>query len=193
MSNYREQLDELSRMLVEVQLKLDVFQKEQEKNAFDDMQSPADGTLEYLPGPAQELKFVVDIFPPKVRVHPELLYAKNKQGPSTYSEVRDQWFTTLKNLLLQNRDKLTGLQTFPRAIAWFTFYFPDQKVRDVDNFSVKLINDALVKCRILEDDDHRVLSVVVTAAVDEQNPRTEIVIASDQGQLYKVRPRLSKS
>lgn len=192
MTNHREQLDELSRMLVEVQLKLDVFQKEQEKNAFDDKQWPADGTVEYLPGPEQELKFVVDIFPPKIRVHPELLYAKNKQGPSTYSAVRDLWFATLKNLLLQNRDKLTELQTFPRAIAWFTFYFPDQKVRDVDNYAVKLINDALVKCRILEDDDHRILSVVVTAAVDEQHPRTEIVITSDQNQLGKVRPKLAK-
>ncbi len=191
---YLEQLDELSRMLVEVQLKMLSVQNNLEKSAFKDTLKPPAGTVKFLPGPPQELKITVNIFPPKVRVHPELLYAKNKQGPSTYSQVRDLWFATIKNLLLGNREQLTELQTFQRALVWFKFFFPDEKVRDVDNFSVKLVNDALVKCKMLNDDDHRILSsVIVTAAVDYKNPRTEIIITDDIGQLIQIQPKLANS
>lgn len=190
---YLEQLDELSRLLVEVQLKINAIQKNLEKDVFKDTERPSAGTVEYLYGPPQELKLtVVDLFPPKVRVHPELLYVKNRQGPSTYSQVRDLWFATIRNLLLENRVQLTELQTFSKALVWFKFFFPDERIRDVDNFSVKLVIDALVKCKILEDDDHRLLSIVVKAAVDHKNPRTEIVIVNDEGQLEKVQPKLSE-
>lgn len=191
MLNYYRELEDISRRLVEVQLLMGMFQNKIEKEAFSNTQKPAKGKIEFLPGHPQELKISVNIFPPKVRVHPELLYLKNKRGPSTYSQVRDLWFSTIMNLLQHNKDRLAGLQTFTKALVWFTFFFPDEKIRDVDNFSVKLVNDALVKCKILKDDDHRIVGVVVRAAVDHVNPRTEIVIAEDVGQLAKILPKLS--
>lgn len=190
---YLEQLEDLSRLGVELQLKITTIQSNLEKSAYKETEKPASGTVDYLCGPPQELKLTVDIFPPKVRVHPEILYMKNKQAPSTYGQVRDLWFATIMNLLMQNREKLTRMQTFSKALVWFTFYFPDEKVRDVDNFSVKLVNDALVKCKILKDDDHRRMNIVVSADIDQKYPRTEIIIVSDEGQLKKSQPKLSGS
>lgn len=187
---YLETLDEFSRLLVELQLKMLSVQNEFERSIFKETEKPSGGSVEFLPGPQQELKITVPIFPPKIRVHPELLYAKNKQGPSTYSQVRDLWFATIRNLLMEHRDQLTELKVFLKAIVWFQFYFPDERVRDVDNFSVKLVNDALVKCKLLKDDDHRILSVIVTAAIDYNNPRTEIIILEDLNQLKAIKPKL---
>ena len=190
---YLQQLDELSRMLVEVQIQMMSVQNNLEKLTFADTVKPSPGTVEFLPGPPQELKIIVDFFPPKIRVHPELLYKKNKQGPSNYSQVRDLWFTTIRNLLMANRDKLSEMHAFSKALVWFTFFFPDDRVRDVDNYAIKLVNDALVKCRLLKDDDHRILSsVIVTSSIDHRYPRTEIVIAEDTGQLEKIQPKLAR-
>ena len=191
MLNYYQELEEISRKLVEVQLLMGVFQNKIEKEAFSSTQRPEKGGIEFLPDYPQEFKISVNIFPPKLRVHPELIYFKNKRGPSTYSQVRDLWFSTILNLLQCNKDRLEGFKTFTKALVWFNFFFPDEKIRDVDNFSIKLINDALVKCKILEDDDHRIMSVVIRGAVDQLNPRTEIVVVEDVGQLSKILPRLS--
>ena len=191
MLDYYRELEEISQKLVEVQLLMNMFQNKIEKEAFSSTQKPVKGEIEFLLGNPQELKIGVNIFPPKVRVHPELLYSKNKHGPSTYSEVRDLWFTTIMNLLQHNKKRLLEFRTFTKALIWYRFFFPDEKIRDVDNFSVKLINDALVKCKIIKDDDHRIMSVVIRGAVDRLNPRTEIIITNDIGQSTKISPKLS--
>lgn len=65
-----------------------------------------------------------------------------------------------------------------RAIVNITYYFKDQRRRDPDNYSGKMLLDPLVKEGILKDDSFDVVTLVLDGKVDKHNPRTEIEIRS---------------
>jgi len=57
-----------------------------------------------------------------------------------------------------------------------TFFFPDRRRRDPDNYSVKFILDGLVKAGAIEDDSFEHLTVIKRGEVDRENPRTEVEV-----------------
>ena len=186
-------LEEISRELVAVQLKIAELKKFLERKLLP-------GSLEqtgalaheaaFTSGPPQVLKIVVPLYPLKFQVHPDPLYSLNRAEPSTYQQVRKFWFTCIQKTIQENEKKLAGLKTFARALVWITIFFPDARVRDVDNFTAKFINDALVALRVLEDDDHSRVAMILEGRVDRDNPRTEILVVENVGQLKKIKPQI---
>lgn len=57
-----------------------------------------------------------------------------------------------------------------------TYYFPDRRRRDPDNYSGKMILDGLTKSNIIADDSFDCITLKLSACVDKNNSRTEIVI-----------------
>lgn len=184
-------LEEISRELVGVQLKIAKLKKKWEKELLPfDQKGPAAQVAAFAVGPPQALKIVVPLYAPKFQVHPGLFYSLNRAEPSTYQQVRSLWFTCIWESIRENGEKLSGLKTFGQALVWITVYFPDDRARDVDNFNftAKFIIDALVAARVLEGDDHSRVAVVLEGAVDRENPRTEIIIMEDVGKLNLIKP-----
>lgn len=56
------------------------------------------------------------------------------------------------------------------------YYFVDNGRRDPDNFSGKFLLDGLVKAGIIKDDSFGCIELTLKAAVDKENPRTEITV-----------------
>ena len=59
----------------------------------------------------------------------------------------------------------------------YVLYFPDARIRDMSNL-IKCVDDYLVKSRVLEDDNWKIISRVTIAheGIDRKNPRVEISI-----------------
>ncbi len=58
----------------------------------------------------------------------------------------------------------------------YNIYYPDLRVRDSKNF-LKAIDDWLVHCETIKDDNWKVLSKeTIEPFIDRENPRIEVVI-----------------
>lgn len=69
----------------------------------------------------------------------------------------------------------------PSIELQFIVFLPDHRRRDVDNF-LKCLCDALTKCGAIEDDSF-ITDLHGHKRIDALNPRTVIVLKSDQAQL----------
>ena len=67
-----------------------------------------------------------------------------------------------------------------KAIVHITYYFPDKRRRDPDNYSGKFILDGLVRAGILTDDDFSHITLRLSGEYDKTNPRTEISIEENE-------------
>ena len=67
-----------------------------------------------------------------------------------------------------------------RAQVTITYYFPDARRRDSDNYAGKFLLDGLVNAGIIEDDSFNHVSLLIAGKVDRANPRTEIVVEEDK-------------
>ena len=63
-----------------------------------------------------------------------------------------------------------------KAIINITYYFKDKRRRDPDNYSGKMLLDPLVREGVLMDDSFDVVTLVLQASHDKNEPRTEIEI-----------------
>lgn len=63
-----------------------------------------------------------------------------------------------------------------KAAVRITYFFPDRRRRDPDNYSGKMILDGLVRNGLLKDDSFECIDLSLQGLYDKQNPRTEIEI-----------------
>lgn len=74
------------------------------------------------------------------------------------------------------------VEPFQKAVVTVTYYFPDYKRRDPDNYAPKLLMDPLTKEGIIADDDFdHVTLTVKKGGVDRKNPRVVITIEEVKG------------
>lgn len=78
------------------------------------------------------------------------------------------------------RSQLRGVRLNKPVRMFYIWYEPNRK-RDLDNISSygrKVIQDALVKCRVIENDGwYQVAGFSDDFFVDEKNPRIEVIIS----------------
>lgn len=65
---------------------------------------------------------------------------------------------------------------FECAVVRITYYFPDRRRRDPDNYSGKMLLDGLVAAGILADDSFDHVRLELRGDCDPASPRTEIEI-----------------
>lgn len=65
---------------------------------------------------------------------------------------------------------------FQKAHVTITYYFPDNRRHDADNYCGKFLMDGLTRGGIIVDDDFDHITVCVAGDIDRKNPRTEITV-----------------
>lgn len=88
-----------------------------------------------------------------------------------YQEEKQKWHWLIKNAI---KDKPT--EPYEKAVVEITYFFKDQRRRDPDNYSGKMLLDPLVREGILQDDSFNNIELILKAYVDKADPRTEIEI-----------------
>ncbi len=78
--------------------------------------------------------------------------------------------------MFDNRRKKIPLK---KAKVKITYFFPDKRRRDPDNYSPKFIMDGLVAAAVIEDDSFDNVELTIIGKVDRQEPRTEIEVTDE--------------
>jgi len=93
-----------------------------------------------------------------------------------YQEEKQRWHWLIKAKIKEKPKK-----PYEKAEITITYYFKDKRKRDPDNYSGKMILDPLVKENIIIDDNFSVITLILKAGYDKENPRTEIEIKEVAG------------
>lgn len=66
---------------------------------------------------------------------------------------------------------------FDGVILFYTYFFPDNRARDTENY-VKAVSDFLVKSQVIRDDCWQCVNAMqlLPGGIDKNNPRVEIII-----------------
>lgn len=113
----------------------------------------------------EEIKIVIN-----ERLHPSLNDWTNWHWTER-KEIKEIWEAEIGYLVGRyGSPKLTNV------IIDITYYFPDKRVRDKDNYTPKFIMDSLVKAELLKDDNDNDIYLNWKLKYDKENPRTEIRI-----------------
>ena len=97
----------------------------------------------------------------------------NSHNFNEYSQEKKRWHWLVKAALNKvGKPK----KPFEKALVQITYYFKDRRSRDPDNYSGKMLLDPLVREGVLIDDSFKVVTLVLAADYDKNNPRTEINI-----------------
>lgn len=110
----------------------------------------------------------------------------NSNSFNIYRQEKQTWHWLIKAAITEKPKK-----PIEKAIVRITYFFPDKRRRDPDNYSGKMILDPLVCEGILVDDSFRHIQLELAAEVDRQDPRTEIQV-TDLMELYAKRRKLSE-
>lgn len=98
-------------------------------------------------------------------------YLGNSHNFNAYRREKEKWLWLI-GAAMTDKPK----EPYSRAKVKITYYFPDRRRRDPDNYSGKFILDPLVTEGIIQDDSFTCVELSLNAAVDRDNPRTEIVV-----------------
>jgi len=81
------------------------------------------------------------------------------------------------NEALFNQDLIPEDFYTGKVALTYTYYFPDKRSRDCENY-VKAVSDFLVANQIIEDDDcfHVPKLTIIFGGIDKLNPRVEVLI-----------------
>lgn len=88
-----------------------------------------------------------------------------------YQDEKTMWAWLVKAAI---KDK--PVVPFKRAIVKLTYFFPDLRRRDPDNYSGKFLLDPLVSFGIIEDDSFFKIRLILDGQLDRNNPRTLIEV-----------------
>lgn len=115
------------------------------------------------------IKIVVNDIPPSNNE-----YMGNSHNFNKYRQQKERWHWLIKAALCKAERPKKPLM---KAIVKITYFFKDNRRRDLDNFSGKFLLDPLVAEGIIVDDSFcYIKKLELEAFVDKENPRTVIEI-----------------
>jgi len=106
---------------------------------------------------------------------PEIPPSLNQILRMHYHE-RDRENKKWASLILYFDNRRKKREPLKKVQVTITYFFPDARRRDTDNFSGKFILDGLVNAGIIEDDSFNHVDLLLAGKVDRENPRTEIEV-----------------
>lgn len=114
------------------------------------------------------MKIVINEIPPSNNE-----YMGNSHNFNEYRREKERWHWLIKSALGKQKKPKKPIE---KAIVNITYYFKTNHRRDPDNYSGKMLLDPLVREGVLIDDSFKVITLVLQASYDKNNPRTEIEI-----------------
>lgn len=112
------------------------------------------------------MKIIVNDIPPSNNQ-----YMGNSHNFNIYRREKERW-----HWLMKAATCIKAEEPFKKARIHITYFFPDKRRRDPDNYAGKMILDPLVHMGILEDDSFKNVELVLSGRYDKECPRTEIEI-----------------
>lgn len=123
-----------------------------------------------------ELRLEIPMLPPSVGTYSRHRIVQPRTGKSFVqiypTEEAKAWWDTVASIVAGRQ--LRG----PSLELQYIVYLPDRRRRDIDNFA-KCLLDALTKCGAIEDDS-LITDIHGHKRIDAANPRTVIVVKTDQ-------------
>jgi len=114
------------------------------------------------------LKLVIPDIPPSNNK----FMGRNARGfHFVYQEEKQKWEWLVRAAVRQKPKK-----PFKKAMVRITYFFPDKRRRDPDNYSGKFLLDGIKKAGLIEDDSFSNIRLELHGQHDKENPRTEIEI-----------------
>lgn len=104
-------------------------------------------------------------------IPPSLNRYAGRENAQEYRKAKKEWSETVA-WLVKGRMK----QPFDRAVVRITYYFPDRRRHDPDNYAGKFLLDGLVQGGVLVDDSFQHITLDLRGEVDPEDPRTEILV-----------------
>lgn len=112
------------------------------------------------------MKIIINEIPPSNNKYMGKTYNYHQ-----YQREKEHWHWLIKCAIKERPKK-----PLEKAIIHITYYFKDKRSRDPDNYSGKMLLDPLVREGILIDDNFSVVTLILSAGYDKNEPRTEIEI-----------------
>lgn len=113
------------------------------------------------------IKIVINEIPPSNNKY--MGRGSTKSQAFAYQAEKQRWAGLIMGALKKKLNK-----PMRKARVRITYYFPDKKRRDPDNYSGKFILDGLTKAGLIEDDSFANIILELYGRCDKENPRTEI-------------------
>lgn len=95
-----------------------------------------------------------------------------------YRATKKKWTWAVKTACLANKDR--PKEPWENATVEITYFFPDRRRRDHDNYAGKFVLDGLTRAGVIVDDDLRHISVLVRGGYDKEFARTQILIINNE-------------
>lgn len=123
------------------------------------------------------MKITIKDIPPSINE-----FIGNSRNFNYYRKEKQKWHWLIKAAIKEKPPK-----PIDKAIVHIKYYFPDNRRRDPDNYSGKMILDPLVREGIIADDSFKHIRLVLSAYVDKDRPRTEIEIEDIEKQIIELK------
>lgn len=104
-------------------------------------------------------------------IPPSLNRFAGRKNVHEYRREKDRWRDMVAWLAM-----VKGKARFEFATVRITYFFPDSRRRDPDNYAGKMILDGLTAAGVIADDDFFHIKLEIRGAVDRKNPRTEVEV-----------------
>ena len=108
-------------------------------------------------------------------VPPSLNKFAGRENTNEYRNAKADWTDRVIWMVKKVKPK----KPFDKASVEILYYFPDNRRRDPDNYSGKLLLDGLTKAGVIADDSFQHITLHVGGAVDKKEPRTVITVTED--------------
>ena len=107
-------------------------------------------------------------------VPPSINRFAGRQNAWEYRAEKEWWTDAVELACRASKDR--PREPWPFAGVEITYFFPDRRRRDADNYAGKFLLDGLTKAGVIVDDDLQHITTVIRGAVDRESPRTQVVI-----------------
>ena len=112
------------------------------------------------------MKIIINQIPPSNNK-----YMGNSHNFNEYRREKEKWHWLIKAAIKEKPEK-----PFDKSIVRITYYFSDNRKRDCDNYSGKMLLDPLVREGIIEDDSFKHIRLELNAYFKCKEPQTEIEV-----------------
>ena len=113
------------------------------------------------------MKYIIPLIPPSLNKY------AGRKNYWEYRDVKPEW-KQICRAYCRPRGKPPNF-----ADVNITFFFPDRRRHDPDNYC-KLLLDGLVYAGVIADDDFGHIRLSLAAGVDKKNPRVEVTVDAVQ-------------
>lgn len=113
-------------------------------------------------------------------VPPSLNAFAGRNNVWDYRKTKQKWTWAVKSACMASKNR--PKKPWEKAVVDITYFFPDKRRRDPDNFSGKFLLDGLTKAGVIVDDDLNHISVIIQGEYDKANPRTQIMIINKENE-----------